>query len=98
PGLRSGTVNDATVSAVSRTGGKRPAWALGERMESRSIAFCAGIFLLSLLPLLVSPVLPTIDFYNHAARYFILTHLDESGSLQLSYAAAWNVLPNLGLD
>lgn len=63
-----------------------------------SLAAIFAIFLVSLLPLVVSPVLPTIDFYNHVARYFVLTHIDEQIALGDNYAAAWKLLPNLGLD
>lgn len=57
-----------------------------------------AIFLISLLPLAVSPVIPMIDFYNHVARYFVLTHIQDSAALQDNYAVAWKLLPNLGLD
>jgi hypothetical protein len=40
-----------------------------------------AIFLISLLPLAVSPVIPMIDFYNHVARYFVLTHIQDSAAL-----------------
>lgn len=63
-----------------------------------SLATILSIFLISLLPLLVTPVIPTIDFYNHVARYYVLTHLDEHVALRENYALAWKLLPNLGLD
>lgn len=56
------------------------------------------IFLLSLLPLIVTPIIPTIDFYNHIARYYVLTHIDQYAALRENYAPAWKLLPNLGLD
>ncbi len=58
----------------------------------------AAIFLISLLPLAVTPVIPTIDFYNHVARYFVLTHIDTVAALRDNYMLVWKLLPNLGLD
>ena len=49
-----------------------------------------------MLPLIVTPVLPLIDFYNHVARFYVLSHL--TGSIAQGYEAAWAILPNLGLD
>ena len=57
-----------------------------------------AIFLVSLIPLLVTPVVPTFDFYNHVGRYFVLSHLSALPYLGQSYVAAWKILPNLGLD
>ena len=42
----------------------------------------------ALIPLLVTPVLPLIDFYNHLARFFVLAHLGSSSALQAHYAGA----------
>jgi hypothetical protein len=56
---------------------------------------CCGLILLA--PLFSTPVLPLIDFYNHIARYYVLSHLDDP-LLSANYAAAWALLPNLGLD
>lgn len=58
----------------------------------------AAIFVVALLPLLSTPLLPFIDLYNHLARYFVLAHLDQSPFLRQSYAANWSLLPNIGLD
>ena len=62
------------------------------------VALCTGIFLLSLMPLIVAPVLPMIDFYNHVARFLVMAKIDQSTVLQQNYAVSWKVLPNLGLD
>src|SRR3546814_6579928 len=56
-----------------------------------------GCAVLLMIPLLATPVLPLIDFYNHIARYYVLSHLDEA-RLAANYASAWALLPNLGLD
>lgn len=56
-----------------------------------------GCAILLMIPLLATPVLPLIDFYNHIARYYVLSHLDEA-RLAANYASAWALLPNLGLD
>ncbi|MBC7521264.1 MAG: hypothetical protein H7268_09255 [Sandarakinorhabdus sp.] len=58
----------------------------------------AIIFLLALVPILLTPVLPLIDFYNHIARYYILSHIDSVPAFQENYRAAWALLPNIGLD
>lgn len=63
-----------------------------------SLIAILSIFLISLLPLAVTPIIPTIDFYNHVARYYVLTHLDQHVALRENYALAWKLLPNLGLD
>jgi hypothetical protein len=50
------------------------------------------------VPLLVTPVLPFIDLYNHISRYWVIAHFDEIPELARSYIVAWRILPNLGLD
>lgn len=57
-----------------------------------------GIFLVALIPLFATPVLPFIDFYNHVARYFILANIDSSPLFQQNYRSNWTILPNVGLD
>ena len=57
-----------------------------------------AIFIAALLPLFVTPVLPFIDFYNHVARYYVLSHPDATPAFARSYAARWAILPNVGLD
>lgn len=39
-----------------------------------------------------------IDFYNHVARYFVLSHVSESDFLQKYYQPNWSLLPNIGMD
>src|SRR3546814_6249034 len=56
-----------------------------------------GCAVLLMIPLLATPVLPLIDFYNHIARYYVLSHLYEA-RLAANYASAWALPPNLGLD
>ncbi len=53
---------------------------------------------LCLLPLLVTPVLPLIDFYAHIARYFALGHAAQDPWIAENYKPLWRLLPNLGLD
>lgn len=60
--------------------------------------FPVMILLIALVPLAVTPVVPTIDFYNHVARYYVLGHLNDVPALRDNYAVAWALLPNLGLD
>ncbi|KPF66936.1 hypothetical protein IP88_12560 [alpha proteobacterium AAP81b] len=63
-----------------------------------SLPLLAFIFLVALLPLLATPVLPFIDFYNHLARYHVLATIADDSVLAANYRAAWAVLPNIGLD
>lgn len=58
----------------------------------------AAVLLLALVPLLVSPVLPFIDFYNHVARFEVLAHPAADAVRLANYAPDWDVLPNMGLD
>ncbi len=56
------------------------------------------VALVSLFPLFVTPVLPSIDFYAHVARYYALAHLAVDTTLAENYQASWRLLPNLGMD
>jgi hypothetical protein len=58
----------------------------------------AGMFVIAMLPLLATPVLPLIDFYNHLARFFVLAHIGQNTLLQAHYAAHWALLPDVGVD
>lgn len=57
------------------------------------VALIAG-----LVPVLVTPVLPLIDFYNHIYRFETLARLPDDPLLAANYAANWALLPNIGLD
>lgn len=61
------------------------------------IAFI-GLFAVAMLPLLVTPVLPLIDLYNHMARFFVLSHIAADTFLQRYYDAHWHLLPDMGVD
>lgn len=56
------------------------------------------LFMVALVPLFVTPVLPFVDFYNHVARYYVLAHPDATHAFAANYAARWAILPNVGLD
>lgn len=58
----------------------------------------AALFLMALVPLSLTPVAPLIDFYNHLARFFVLSHIGDSTFLQANYTAHWTLLPNVGVD
>lgn len=58
----------------------------------------AGLFALAMIPLLATPVLPLIDFYNHLARFYVLSHVGSSPLLQTAYQAHWSLLPDIGVD
>lgn len=51
-----------------------------------------------LLPVLLAPVLPLIDLYNHVFRFDVLSRLGGDPLLAANYTAAWALLPNIGLD
>lgn len=56
------------------------------------------IFLGALSPLLFTPIVPTIDFYDHVARYYVLAHVGSDTFLAQNYALRWAILPNIGMD
>ncbi len=64
----------------------------------RSILIPAMLFAVAMAPLLVTPVLPLIDFYNHLARFFVLAHIQSSAFLQTYYQSHWALLPDIGVD
>ena len=51
-----------------------------------------------MVPLLLTPILPLIDFYAHLARYYALGNMASDPWLAENYRSAWRLLPNLGLD
>lgn len=57
-----------------------------------------GMFAVAMLPMLATPVLPLIDFYNHLARFFVLSHVGASPMLQSYYQSHWTLLPDIGVD
>ncbi len=59
---------------------------------------CGAVILVCLIPVLLTPVFPFVDFYSHIARYYVLAHIDRVPVLAENYEAAWMLLPNLGLD
>lgn len=61
-------------------------------------ALYVAIFLAALVPLLIPPVLPTVDYYDHVARYYVLSHLDQDAFLAQNYSPRWAILPNIGMD
>lgn len=67
-------------------------------VQPLSFVTVLSVLLISLLPLSLSPVIPSIDLYNHVARYFVLARMDEYTALQDNYVPMWKLLPNLGLD
>ena len=70
-----------------------------EKERGGRLAYAAaGLFILAMLPLLATPVLPLIDFYNHLARFFVLSRIGASQFLQAHYQAHWTLLPNIGAD
>lgn len=58
----------------------------------------AILALLLLLPMLLTPVVPGVDYYAHVFRYHILADNGETARLAANYTPDWKLLPNLGLD
>jgi hypothetical protein len=73
--------------------GSRP-----ETGAARRVVILAVVFVLACLPVVISPVLPTIDFYDHLNRYFVLANLSGHPFLGENYQSNWSLLPNIGLD
>lgn len=65
---------------------------------SKSDAVILLIFLISIIPVVVAPILPMIDFYSHVARFFVLSQLHSDSFLQQYYDSNWSILPNIGMD
>lgn len=65
---------------------------------SRAGLILAGLFAIGLIPLLATPVIPSIDFYNHVARFYVLSHVGTSSALAQYYETHWALLPDIGLD
>jgi hypothetical protein len=63
-----------------------------------NLGWIALMFVLAIIPFAATPIVPTIDFYNHVARYFVLSRIDGDGFLQRYYASNWSLLPNIGMD
>jgi len=66
--------------------------------SARQVAAFLLIFLVAIVPVLTTPILPTIDFYNHVARYFVLSRIDTIRFLAENYQGNWSLLPNIGMD
>ena len=64
----------------------------------RFAALFAALFLLSLVPLTLTGVLPLVDYPNHLARMDILARLPQAPVLQSYYALAWRPIPDLAMD
>lgn len=58
----------------------------------------ALIFLLLLLPLALTPIIPAVDFNDHLLRYWILADNGETPFLADNYTPRWALLSNLGMD
>ena len=67
-----------------------------------SAARSSAIFFIICLAIVLTPILaieypPLLDYPNHLARLFILTHPDDP-QLAEFYRIDWSLLPNLGFD
>lgn len=70
----------------------------GTRAAARDRLIILLIFVACLAPVFATPVMPTIDFYDHLARYYVLSRAPHDPVVARNYAAAWGLMPNLGLD
>lgn len=61
-------------------------------------AVFAGLFLIQILPFLMTQTPALLDYPNHLARIFALNSLRSDSFLQQYYQPNWNVLPNLAFD
>ena len=73
-------------------------WFAGRLDDRRCAALAVAVGGACLLPLLLTPILPFIDFYAHILRYYVLAHADAGTPFASNYRPAWTLLPNLGLD
>lgn len=89
PGTDSGVITGAAPTLAATPAG----WGNAVRWPAAGLILALG-----LLPLIVTPVLPLIDFYNHVARFQVLATLADNPLFAANYAPAWAVLPNIGLD
>jgi hypothetical protein len=71
----------------------KPSWLVGHRH-----LVMAGLLVVAIVPLLATPVLPLIDFYDHLARFYVLAHVGSSSLLQLHYQSHWMLQPDIGAD
>ncbi len=79
--------------------GPPAASAAPDAVQADRLAWTAGALLVACLgPLALTPLLPFTDFYAHIVRYHVLAHIGGDPALQAQYDAAWQLLPNLGLD
>ena len=58
----------------------------------------ALIFLLMLVPLALTPLVPAVDFNDHLLRYWILADNGATPELAANYSPRWALLSNLGMD
>jgi hypothetical protein len=58
----------------------------------------ALIFLVLLMPLALTPMIPAVDFNDHLLRYWILADNGATPFLADHYSPRWALLSNLGMD
>lgn len=66
--------------------------------QSVSLWVPALLFALMLIPLLLTPMIPAVDFNDHLLRYWILADNGQTPVLADNYSPAWALLSNLGMD
>lgn len=66
--------------------------------RSRLRLVVGALILASAIPVIVAPIIPAIDFYNHLARYYVLANNLTDESIARNYLINWRLLPNIGFD
>ena len=73
---------------------------LADWMERRWVVVAVYLTLSAvvLYPILSVSVPPLIDYPNHLARMYILSHWDTDAALQRNYVTDWKLLPNMAME
>ena len=66
--------------------------------DSIRIGIFLILFVLSCIPIFLTPVIPTVDYYDHINRYYVLSNINSNNFLEENYVENWSVIPNIGLD
>ncbi len=68
------------------------------RTGHRWLVLAAALFVVTLAPLVYWRIPALVDYPNHLARIYVLTHLATDPLLQQFYAVDWRAIPDLAMD
>lgn len=85
------------ASEAASVAGTRPKGGTEALSHRANIGIFLACLALALLPVLLTQHPPLLDYPNHLARLYILTHPDDP-YLSQYYQIDWSLLPNLGFD